>query len=166
MPEMNFMQKMPITKAGYEKLKRELQYLKAVAIPENARAIEEARGHGDIAENAEYQYAKERQSFLHGRLQEIDNNLASSKVIDLKGLTDEKVVFGSTVSIRDTDTGNVVDYQLVGPFESDASHHKISVTSPIGKALIGRVPGDTVTVQTPGGVREFEIVGITVTEES
>ncbi len=160
------MQKMPITKAGYEKLKRELHYLKTVAIPENARAIEEARGHGDIAENAEYQYAKERQSFLHGRLQEIENNLASSKVIDLKGLTDEKAVFGSTVSIRDTDTGNVMDYQLVGPFESDASHQKISVTSPIGKALIGRAPGDTVTVQTPGGVREFEIVGITIPEES
>jgi transcription elongation factor GreA len=165
MPEMNFMQKMPITKAGYEKLKKELQHLKAVAIPENARAIEEARGHGDIAENAEYQYAKEKQSFLHGRMQEIENNLASSKVIDLKGLTDEKVVFGSTVSIRDTDTGDVRDYQLVGPFESDASNNKISVTSPIGKALIGRVSGDTVSVKTPGGLREFEVVGIAVTEE-
>jgi transcription elongation factor GreA len=86
-------------------------------------------------------------------------------VIDLKGLTDEKVVFGSTVSIRDTDTGDVMDYQLVGPFESDASNNKISVTSPIGKALIGRVSGDTVSVKTPGGLREFEVVGIAVTEE-
>jgi transcription elongation factor GreA len=162
---MNFMQKMPITKAGYEKLKKELQHLKAVAIPENARAIEEARGHGDIAENAEYQYAKERQSFLHGRMQEIENNLASSKVIDLKGLTDEKVVFGSTVTIRDTDTGDVMEYQLVGPYESDAGNNRISVTSPIGKALIGKEAGDTVSAKTPGGVREFEVVGIAVTEE-
>jgi len=165
MSESDFMQKMPITKAGYEKLKKELHHLKAVAIPENARAIEEARSHGDIAENAEYQYAKERQSFLHGRMQEIENNLASSKVIDLKGLTDKKAVFGSTVSIRDTDTGDVMDYRLVGPFESDASNNKLSVTSPIGKALIGREPGDTVSVKTPGGMREFEIVGIAVTEE-
>ena len=159
------MQKMPITKAGFEKLKKELQYLKTVAIPENARAIEEARGHGDIAENAEYQYAKEKQSFLHGRLQEIENNLASSKVIDLKGLTDEKVVFGSIVSIRDADTGDVMEYQLVGPFESDASNNKISVTSPIGKALISREAGDTVRVKTPGGLREFEILNIAIRDE-
>jgi len=159
------MQKMPITKAGFEKLKKELHHLKTVAIPENARAIEEARGHGDIAENAEYQYAKEKQSFLHGRMQEIENNLASSKVIDLKGLTDEKAVFGSIVSIRDADTGDVMEYQLVGPFESDASNNKISVTSPIGKALISREAGDTVRVKTPGGLHEFEILNIAIRNE-
>ena len=159
------MQKMPITKAGYEKLKKDLDHLKKVAIPENSRAIEEARGHGDISENAEYAAAKERQSFLHGRLQEIEHNLATSKVIDLRELTDDKVVFGSTVKIRDTDTGDVMDYRLVGPYESDASNNRISVTSPIGKALIGKEPGDVVTVKTPGGTREIEIVDIAIRDE-
>ena len=159
------MQKMPITKAGYEKLKKDLDHLKKVAIPENSRAIEEARGHGDISENAEYAAAKERQSFLHGRLQEIEHNLATSKVIDLRELTDDKVVFGSTVKIRDTDTGDVMDYRLVGPYESDASNNRISVTSPIGKALIGKEPGDVVTVKTPGGTRELEIVDVAIRNE-
>lgn len=157
---------MPITKAGYEKLKKDLEYLKKVAVPENIRAIEEARAHGDISENAEYAAAKERQSFIQGKIQEIENNLATSKVIDLKNLTDERVVFGSTVSIQDTDTGDVTRYQLVGPCESDISKNKISVTSPIGKALIGKEDGDVVRVKTPGGLREFEITDIAIEEES
>ena len=159
------MDSMPITKAGYEKLKKDLEYLKKVSVPENVRAIEEARAHGDISENAEYAAAKERQSFIQGKIQEIENNLATSKIIDLKSLTDDRVVFGSTVSIEDTDTSEVTKYQLVGPCESDLSRNRISVTSPIGKALIGKEVGDIVQVKTPGGIRELEVIDICIQEE-
>jgi transcription elongation factor GreA len=156
------MEKMPITKAGFEKLKRELENLKRVLIPENIKAIEEARGHGDISENAEYQYAKERQSFLHGRQQEIENSLATSQIVELNGLTGDKVVFGTTVSFADVDSGDTTRYQLVGPYESDVAQNRISVTSPIGRALIGKSVGEAVRVKTPGGVREVEIVDISI----
>ena len=156
------MQKMPITKTGFHKLKKELDHLKTVSIPRNIRDIEEARAHGDISENAEYAAAKERQSFLHGKMQDLENNLASSQIIDLKDLKDDRVVFGSTVLIEDVHTGAEIKYQLVGPFESDISENRISVTSPIGKALIGKVIGDDVTVRAPGGIREFQIVDIRI----
>ncbi|HET6488132.1 MAG TPA: transcription elongation factor GreA [Syntrophales bacterium] len=156
------MEKMPITKAGFEKLKKELDQLKRVLIPENIKAIEEARAHGDISENAEYQYAKERQSFLHGRQQEIENSLATSQIVELNGLTGERAVFGTTVSFSDVDSGDTTRYQLVGPYESDLSRNRISVTSPIGRALIGKNVGDVVRVKTPGGVREVEIVDIAI----
>jgi transcription elongation factor GreA len=158
------MDTMPITKAGYEKLKKELEYLKKVAVPENVRAIEEARAHGDISENAEYAAAKERQSFIQGKIQEIENNLATSKIIDLASLTDDRVVFGATVSIQEANTDTVTRYQLVGPCESDISKNRISVTSPIGKALIGKEIGDVVKVQTPRGLRELEIVDIKIVQ--
>ena len=154
------MKKTPITKAGFEKLKKELDQLKTVAIPENIRDIEIARGHGDLSENAEYSAAKERQSFLHGRVQELENNLATSEIIDLCNLTTEKVVFGASVVVEDVKTGKDTTYQLVGPFESDISNNKISVTSPIGKALIGKSIGEEVHVNAPGGIRQFEIVDI------
>jgi len=156
------MRKIPITKAGFDKLKKELEYIKTVSLPENIRDIEVARAHGDITENAEYQAAKERQSFLRGRIQELENNLASSYIVSLNGLTSEKIVFGSTVTVADVTTGNGITYQLVGPFESDLNENKISVTSPIGKALIGKTVGDEITVKTPGGTREFEVVDINV----
>ena len=156
------MKKIPITKAGYEKLKKELEYIKTVSLPENIKDIEVARAHGDITENAEYQAAKERQSFLRGRIQELENNLATSYIVSLDNLTNVKVVFGSTVTLEDINTGSGITYQLVGPFESDINENKISVTSPIGKAIIGRSVGDEVTVKTPGGTREFEIVDISV----
>jgi len=156
------MDKFPITRAGFERLKEELARLKKVEVPANIRDIEEARGHGDISENAEYAAAKERQSFIQGKVLEIENNLARSTIVDLKGLTDEMVVFGSTVTIEDTNTGEVTRYQLVGPFESDISRNQISVMSPIGKALIRKKLGDEVRANTPGGVREFEIVDITI----
>jgi len=154
------MEKIPITKAGFEKLKKELEYLKTVSILENIRDIETARAHGDISENAEYAAAKERQAFLHGKVQEIENNLAMSNVIDLRDLNNDKVVFGSMVIIEDIATGDDTKYQLVGPFESDINENKISVTSPIGKALIGKNIGDTIKVKTPGGLREFEVIDI------
>jgi len=156
------MDKLPITRTGFERLTKELARLKRVEVPANIRDIEVAREHGDISENAEYAAAKERQSFIQGKIREIENNLATSTIVELKDLTDEMVVFGSTVTIEDTDTGEVARYQLVGPFESDMSRNQISVTSPIGKALIRKEPGDEVRVDTPGGVREFEIVDITI----
>ena len=156
------MDKIPISKMGFEKLKKDLEYLKRVAVPENIKEIEEARAHGDISENAEYAAAKERQSFIQGKIQELKNNLATSIIIDPKDLTDDRAVFGSTVTIEDVNTEEVIKYQLVGPFESDVNENKISVTSPIGKALIGKEVGDEVKANTPGGVREFEIVDISI----
>lgn len=158
------MEKIPITKAGFEKLKKDLEKLKSVSIPENIRDIEVARAHGDLSENAEYSAAKERQSFLHGKVQELENNLATSNVINLKGLTNEKVVFGCYVSMEDTDSGEKIKYQLVGPYESDINQNKISVTSPIGKAVIGKCVGDEINVKTPGGQRNLEIVKISLDE--
>ena len=159
------MEKIPMTRAGFDRLKRELEVLKTVSIPQNIKDIEEARGHGDLSENAEYSAAKERQSYLHGKLQELENNLAMSNVIDLKNLSCDKVVFGSTVNIQDINTEKEICYRLVGPLESDLDRNRISVTSPIGKALIGKCIGDEISVKTPGGIREFEIVGISVVEE-
>lgn len=159
------MEKMPITKAGFEKLKKDLEILKSVSIPENIRDIEVARAHGDLSENAEYSAAKERQSFLYGKVQELENNLATSNVINLKGLTNEKVVFGCYVSMEDTDSGEKIKCQLVGPYESDINQNKISVTSPIGKALIGKNIGDEISVKTPGGTRNFEIIDISTKEK-
>jgi len=159
------MDKIPITKGGFAKLKRELEVLKTVSIPQNIKDIEIARGHGDLSENAEYTAAKERQSYLHGKMQELENNLAMSNVIDLKNLTCEKVVFGTTVALEETGTGKGITYRLLGPLESDLAKKRISVTSPIGRALIGKCVGDEISVTTPGGVREFEIVEITVQKE-
>ena len=159
------MQRIPITKAGFERLKKDLETIKNVSIPENVRDIEVARAHGDISENAEYSAAKERQSFLYGKVQELENNLALADVISLKGLTNEKVVFGCNVSLEDIDSGEKIKYQLLGPYESDISQNKISVTSPICKALIGKIIGSEINVQTPGGTRNFEIIDISIEED-
>ena len=154
------MDKIPITKKGFEKLKKDLETLKNRSIPENVRDIEIARAHGDISENAEYAAAKERQSYLHGKLQELENNLALSNIIELKGITGNKVVFGCFVTITDTNSGEKIKYQLIGPLESDINKNTISVTSPIGRALIGNSIGSEISVKTPGGTRNFEIIDI------
>jgi len=154
------MDKMPITKQGFEKLKKDLETLKNVSIPENVRDIEVARAHGDLSENAEYAAAKERQSFLHGKVQELENNLACSNIIPLTGISSDKVVFGCFVIIADSDGGEEIKYQLVGPFESDINQNKISVTSPIGRALIGKRIDNEIVVKTPGGTRNFQIIDI------
>jgi transcription elongation factor GreA len=154
------MDKIPITKKGFEKLKKDLETLKNKSIPENVRDIEIARAHGDLSENAEYAAAKERQSYLHGKSQELENNLAMSNVIELKGITSDKVVFGCFVTITDADSGEEIKYQLVGPLESDINKNTISVTSPIGRALIGNSIGSEISVKTPGGTRNFEIIDI------
>lgn len=154
------MGRMPITRIGFEKLKKELEMYKTVLLPANIKDIEIARAHGDLSENAEYSAAKERQSHIHGKIQEIENNLALSDVIDLTAICTDKVVFGATVCIEEADSGEAISYQLVGPLESNLSENKISVTAPLGKALIGKRIGDAVEVKTPGGVRNFEIVDI------
>ncbi|MDI6743371.1 MAG: transcription elongation factor GreA [Smithella sp.] len=159
------MEKVPITKAGFEKLKKELEVVKNVSIPENVRDIEVARAHGDISENAEYSAAKERQSFLYGKMQELEHQLATSNIINLKGLNTDKVVFGCYVSMTDIDSGERVKYQLLGPYESDINLNKISVTSPIGRALIGKSIGSEVIVKTPGGTRNLEITDISAEED-
>ncbi|MCK7511726.1 MAG: transcription elongation factor GreA [Desulfobacterales bacterium] len=156
------MDKLPITKQGFEKLKKDLETLRNVSIPENIRDIEVARAHGDLSENAEYAAAKERQSYLHGKLQELENNLASCNIIPLKGINSDKVVFGCYVIIVDSEGGEEIKYQLVGPFESDINQNKISVTSPIGKALIGKKIDNEIIVKTPGGTRNFQIIDISV----
>jgi len=154
------MDKIPITKEGFEKLKKELDTIKNVFIPENVRDIEVARAHGDLSENAEYTAAKERQSYLYGKSQELENNLASSNIITLSGKVSGKVVFGCFVTIADTDGGEEIKYQLVGPFESDINQNKISVTSPIGRAMIGKGIDSEIVVKTPGGTRNFQIIDI------
>jgi len=159
------MDKIPITKGGFAKLKKELELLKSVAIPQNIKDIEIARAQGDLSENAEYTAAKERQSYLHGKMQEIENNLATSNVIDLKNIRCDKAVFGTTVVIEEISTGKKITYTLTGPLESNLEKNRISVTSPIGRALIGKKVGDEISVNTPGGIREFEIVEIRVEEE-
>lgn len=160
------MEKMPITRAGFARLKKELEVLKTVSIPANIKDIETARAQGDLSENAEYSAAKERQSFLHGKMQELENALATSNVIDLKNLPCDKAVFGSCVTIEDSHDGKMITYQLVGPYESDLEQNRISVTSPIGRALVGTCVGDEVSVKTPGGLREFEIVDIAFRDEA
>lgn len=154
------MEKIPFTKEGLEKLKQELDQLVKVERPNNIQAIEEALSHGDLSENAEYHAAKERQSFLEGRIHELQNVISRSEVIDVEnGLTD-RVIFGRTVFLYNIQTDEEVSYQLLGPYESDPENGKISVRSPLGQALIGREKGDEVKAKTPGGIQEFEILEI------
>jgi transcription elongation factor GreA len=154
------MDRIPITKDGLEKLKEELVRLERVERPANIRAIEEARGHGDLSENAEYHAAKERQSFIDGRINELRVSIGKAEVIAMDDSPSDTVVFGRTVKLRDISTEQEIQYQLLGPYESDPDKGIISVTSPLGQALIGTRVGDEIRVRTPGGVQEFEILEI------
>lgn len=155
------MQKIPLTVVGADMLKQELQQLKSVARPAVIEAIAEARSHGDLSENAEYEAAKERQGFIEGRIAEIEHKLSLAHIIDPKEIHAEgKVVFGSTVTLQDLDNEEEVVYQIVGEDEADIKQRKISVGSPIARALIGKEEGDVAEVQAPGGVREYEIVQV------
>jgi transcription elongation factor GreA len=154
------MDRIPITKDGLERLKEELVRLERVDRPANIRAIEEARGHGDLSENAEYHAAKERQSFIDGRINELRGVIGSSEVIAMDDSPSDRVVFGRTVKLWDLNTEQEIQYQLLGPYESDPDNGKISVTSPLGQALIGTRVGDEIRVRTPKGVQEFEILEI------
>jgi len=152
--------KIPVTKEGFEAFKRELQTLKRVERPQNIKAIEEARAHGDLSENAEFHAAKERQGFLEGRIGELEFKIASADIIETNKLPKDRAVFGSRVILENIDTGEDVEYQLVGPDESDIEKGRISVSSPLGRAMIGKKPGDELTVQVPGGKRAYELVEI------
>ncbi|MDY0163315.1 transcription elongation factor GreA [Desulfobotulus sp.] len=154
------MERIPITKEGYERLKKELEQLKSVDRPKTIEAIEVARAHGDLSENAEYDAAKERQSFIEGRISELSYKLANADIIDPTKLSKDKVVFGCRIRLENVDSGDEVTYQLVGPDESDIGKGKISVSSPLGRAILGKIPGDEVVVDAPGGKRCYELVQI------
>ena len=155
------MSKIPITIAGAEKLRAELQELKTVRRPAIVTAIAEARSHGDLAENAEYHAAKERQGFIEGRIAELESKLGNMQVIDTRLLdADGRCVFGATVDLEDAASGEKVTYQIVGDDEADIKQGRISISSPTARALIGKYAGDTAEVKAPGGVREYEILDI------
>jgi transcription elongation factor GreA len=155
------MSTIPITKRGAEKLKDELHQLKTVERPAVIQAIAEARAQGDLSENAEYDAAKDRQGFIEGRIQEIESKLSAAQVIDPSTLdAGGRVVFGSTVELEDASTGEAVKYQIVGEDEADLKWGRINIGSPIARALIGKEEGDVAEVQAPGGVRRYEIVGV------
>ena len=154
------MDKIPLTKEGYNQLKEELERLKRVERPANIRAIEEARAHGDLSENAEYAAAKDRQSFLEGRIGELEHKIAHADVIDTRKLDNSRAMFGSRVFLENVDTGEGVEYQLVGPDESNVAKGKISISSPLGRAIMGKKPGDALTLQAPGGIRSYEVIEI------
>ena len=155
------MSKIPLTLNGAAKLRAELQELKGVQRPAIVTAIAEARSHGDLSENAEYAAAKERQSFIEGRIAELESKLANAQIIDPVLLDAEgRCVFGATVELEDLKSSEVVTYQIVGDDEADLKHGKISISSPIARALIGKYAGDVAEVQAPGGVREYEILDV------
>ncbi|MBN1842225.1 MAG: transcription elongation factor GreA [Deltaproteobacteria bacterium] len=154
------MNRIPITKVGYEALKEQVRHLKSVERPEVIRAIAEARAHGDLSENAEYDAAKERQGFVEGKISELEHKIASADVIDPKTVRTDCVVFGCTVVLENLETEEKVQYQLVGTDESDVSQRRISVSSPVGRAMIGKTIGDEIVVQAPGGRRQYELIDI------
>ena len=151
----------PLTVTGAERLRDELHRLKTVERPNVIAAIAEARSHGDLSENAEYDAAKERQGFIEGRIMEVEGKLSNAQIIDPQLLdADGRCVFASTVELEDLDTGQVVTYQIVGEGEADIKEGKISVSSPIARALIGKYAGDVTEVQAPGGVKHYEVIGV------
>ena len=155
------MSKVPLTVTGAEKLREELHRLKTVERPNVVAAIAEARSHGDLSENAEYDAAKERQGFIEGRIQEVEGKLSNAQIIDPKMLdADGRCVFGATVEMEDQDSGDSVTYQIVGEDEADIKNGKISVNSPVARALIGKYAGDIAQVQAPGGIREYELIDV------
>ena len=155
------MSKVPLTVTGVEKLRQELHQLKTVERPSVIAAIAEARAHGDLSENAEYDAAKERQSFVEGRIVELEFKLSNAQIIDPKLLdADGNVVFSATVELEDMQTSQKVSYQIVGEDEADLKQGKISISSPLARALIGKYPGDVAEVQAPGGVREYEVLDV------
>ena len=155
------MSKIPLTVVGAELLRQELHHLKTVERPSVINAISEARAQGDLSENAEYDAAKERQSFVEGRIVDLEGKLGSAQIIDPKTISaDGRCVFGSTVVLEDTNNGDVITYQIVGDDEANIRERKISISSPIARALIGKYSGDIAEVQAPSGVREYEVVNV------
>ncbi len=153
-------QRVPMTPQGQLKLQKKLKNLKQVERPRNVAAIETARDHGDLSENADYDAAKERQQQISRQIQEIEHSLSLAQVIDPATIESEKVVFGATVTLSDVESGDEVTYMIVGTAEADVTEGKISIESPIARALIGREEGDEVRVKTPKGVRLYELIGL------
>jgi len=154
------MQKVPMTAAGYKRLEEEFKRLRSVDRPEVIVAIAEAREHGDISENAEYHAARERQSFIEGRLAELEDKISRAEVIDPQTLSGKTVKFGATVTLADDDTDEKATYQIVGEDEADIKDRRLSITSPLARALIGKPVGDSVEVMTPGGSKSYEVVKV------
>ena len=152
--------KYPITPDGLKKLQEELKRFKSVERPKVIEAIAEARGHGDISENAEYDAAKEHQAFLEKKIRDHENKIANADVVDPAAMSTERVVFGLQVTVQDLDSGEEICYQIVGMDEADIAEQRISISSPVARALIGKTVGDVVQVQIPRGMRELEILGI------
>lgn len=154
------MERIPITREGLEKLKADLHQLESVDRMNNIRAIEEARSHGDISENAEYHAAKDRQGFIDARIKELKDSIGRAEVIEVEAGPADRVFFGKTVLLYNVESDQESEYQLLGPFESDPENGRISVTSPLGRALIGREVGEEIRVNTPGGLKAYEIMEI------
>jgi transcription elongation factor GreA len=150
----------PITRDGYNQLHKELENLKKVVRPQVIKAIEEARAHGDLSENAEYVAAKERQSFVEKKIREIEEKLVNSEIIEINNLSNDRVGFGSVVTLENHGNSEEVTYQIVGPDESDISRGKISITSPLGRALVGKEIDEEIAVQAPGGVKKYTLLKI------
>jgi transcription elongation factor GreA len=149
-----------MTAGGFARLEEELRYLKSTARPEIIRAIAEAREHGDLSENAEYHAARERQSFIEGRLAELEDKIARAEVIDVSSLNGKTIKFGATVTVVDEDTDAKTAYQLVGEMEADVKEGRLSITAPLARALIGKEVGDSVEVMTPAGSKAYEILKV------
>ncbi len=160
------MDRFPITREGYNRLRTELQRLEREERPRVIQAIAEAREHGDISENAEFEAAKERQGLVEGKINDLHSKLGQWEIVEVSEGSVDRVIFGSTVDLEDLDTGEEARYRLVGPYEADLAQGTISVTSPIGQALIGKEAGDDIRVQTPGGVKNLEILDIDYAEQS
>ena len=154
------MARSPITREGYNQLSKELENLKKVVRPQVIKAIEEARAHGDISENAEYDAAKEKQAFTEKRIHEVEQRLANSEIIDPCDFPSDRVGFGSLVTLENLNNGGEVSYQIVGADESDIKSGKISIVSPLGRALLGKEVDDEVVVQTPGGIKRYTVLKI------
>tara|TARA_Y100001935_G_C17109668_1_gene410177 strand:- start:245 stop:718 length:474 start_codon:yes stop_codon:yes gene_type:complete len=154
------MNKIPMTSEGYVKLQEELKKLTSEDRPNIIAAIAEARGHGDLSENAEYQYAKEQQSLIEGRIADLESSISRAEVIDIKNITGNSIKFGATVEIEDDDTGKKQMYQIVGEYESDIENKKISINSPLARGLIGKSKDDTVEINSPKGVKSYTIISV------
>ena len=154
------MARSPITRNGYNQLHKELEILKKVVRPQVIKAIEEARAHGDLSENAEYVAAKEKQAFVEKKIRDTEQKLVNSEIMEIDNLSSDRVGFGSSVTLENHGNGDEVTYQLVGPDESDISAGTISITSPLGRALIGKETDDEITVQAPGGLKKYTILKI------
>ena len=154
------MNKIPMTKEGYLKLQEELRKLTSEDRPNIIAAIAEARGHGDLSENAEYQYAKEQQSLIEGRISDLESSIGRAEVIDIKEMSGDEIKFGATVEIEDDDTGNKQKYQIVGEYESDIENKKLSIISPLARGLIGKSQGDNVEINSPKGTKSYTIISV------